>query len=35
MGSMSLTAAANISDIVGGTSGTDVTDKVIGLAFAF
>jgi len=35
MGSMSLTAAANSSDNVGGTSGTDDTHKEIGLAFAF
>jgi len=35
MGSMSLTAAANASDNVGGTSGTDDTHKEIGLAFAF
>jgi outer membrane protein OmpU len=35
MGSMSLTAAANGSDNVGGTSGTDDTHKEIGLAFAF
>jgi outer membrane protein OmpU len=35
MGSMSLTAAANNSDNVGGTSGTDDTHKEIGLAFAF
>jgi outer membrane protein OmpU len=35
MGSMSLTAAANSSDNVSGTSGTDDTHKEIGLAFAF
>ena len=35
MGSMSLTAAANGSDNVGGTSGTDDTHKEVGLAFAF
>ena len=35
MGSMSLTAAANSSDNVGGASGTDDTHKEIGLAFAF
>jgi outer membrane protein OmpU len=35
MGSMSLTAAANASDNVGGASGTDDTHKEIGLAFAF
>jgi outer membrane protein OmpU len=35
MGSMSLTAAANASDNVSGTSGTDDTHKEIGLAFAF
>ena len=35
MGSMSLTAAANSSDNVGGTSGTDDTHKEVGLAFAF
>jgi len=35
MGSMSLTAAANASDNVGGESGTDDTHKEIGLAFAF
>jgi len=35
MGSMSLTAAANSSDNVGGTSGTDDTHKEMGLAFAF
>ena len=35
MGSMSLTAAANSSDNVGGTSGTDDTHKEIGLAFTF
>ena len=35
MGSMTLTAAANSSDNVGGTSGTDDTHKEIGLAFAF
>jgi outer membrane protein OmpU len=35
MGSMSLTAAFNSSDNVGGTSGTDDEHKEIGLAFAF
>jgi outer membrane protein OmpU len=35
MGSMSLTAAANNSDNVGGASGTDDTHKEVGLAFAF
>jgi outer membrane protein OmpU len=35
MVSMSLTAASNSSDNVGGTSGTDDTHKEIGLAFAF
>ena len=35
MGSMSLTAAANASDNVGGTSGTDDTHKEVGLAFSF
>jgi outer membrane protein OmpU len=35
MGSMSLTAAANASDNVGGSNGTDDTHKEIGLAFAF
>ena len=35
MGSMSLTAAANASDNVGGASGTDDTHKEVGLAFAF
>jgi len=35
MGSMSLTAAANSSDNVGGASGTDDTHKEVGLAFAF
>ena len=35
MGSMSLTASANSSDNVGGSSGTDDTHKEIGLAFAF
>ena len=35
MGSMSITAAANDSDNVGGTNGTDDTHKEIGLAFAF
>jgi outer membrane protein OmpU len=35
MGSMSLTAAANSSDNVGGSSGTDDTHKELGLAFAF
>ena len=35
MGSMSLTAAANASDNVGGANGTDDTHKEIGLAFAF
>jgi len=32
---MSLTAAANSSDNVGGASGTDDTHKEVGLAFAF
>ena len=35
MGSMSLTAAFNSSDNVGGTSGTDDEHKEMGLAFAF
>ncbi len=35
MGSMSLTAAANASDNVGGTNGTDDTHKEVGLAFSF
>jgi outer membrane protein OmpU len=35
MGSMSLTAAFNTSDNVGGASGTDDEHKEIGLAFAF
>jgi outer membrane protein OmpU len=35
MGSMSLTAAFNSSDNVGGTNGTDDEHKEIGLAFAF
>ena len=35
MGSMSLTAAFNSSDNVGGTSGTDDEHKEVGLAFAF
>jgi outer membrane protein OmpU len=35
MGSMSVTAAFNSSDNVGGTSGTDDEHKEIGLAFAF
>ena len=35
MGSMSLTAAANASDNVGGANGTDDTHKEVGLAFAF
>jgi len=35
MGSMSLTAAANSSDNVGGANGTDDEHKEIGLAFAF
>jgi len=35
MGSMSLTAAFNSSDNVGGASGTDDEHKEIGLAFAF
>ena len=35
MGSMSLTAAFDSSDNVGGTSGTDDEHKEIGLAFAF
>ena len=35
MGSMSLTAAFNSSDNVGGSSGTDDEHKEIGLAFAF
>ena len=35
MGSMSLTAAFNSSDNVGGTSGTDDEHKEIGLSFAF
>ena len=35
MGSMSLTAAANSSDNVGGTNGTDDTHKEVGLAFSF
>ena len=35
MGSMSLTAAFNSSDNVGGSSGTDDEHKEVGLAFAF
>jgi len=35
MGSMSLTAAFNSSDNVGGASGTDDEHKEVGLAFAF
>ena len=35
MGSMTITAAANSSDNVGGTSATDDTHKEVGIAFAF
>ena len=35
MGSMTITAAANASDNVGGTSATDDTHKEVGIAFAF
>ena len=35
MGSMTIAAAANNSDNVGGTSGTDDTHKEMSIAFAF
>jgi hypothetical protein len=35
MGSMSIAAAANASDNVGGANGTDDTHKEISIAFAF